>query len=621
MYTSKHPIFLNTHSNTIINLTRKLALGMVLFSGVSLHTACSPDESVGFSENNTSYSEHANSNPNTGSYAYDDVYSSEAQEVPPGMNSDRSEAITENVEVTYNDIEDASHDNQLTFAVDVDTASYTIARDYLNQGILPPKEVIRVEEFINFFDYTDAAPESLEENPFAVHLDAAKAPFAENHTLLRVGLKGFEVANEDRPETNLVFLVDTSGSMSSSIQMVRDSLGLLLDNLNPTDTIAIVTYAGNSKIALRPTQASNRETIISAMSSLTAGGSTNGADGINTAYDLAEDAFQEDGLNRVVLCTDGDFNVGVRGEELYNLIEEKRESGITLSVLGFGNRYNDTQMEQLADRGNGNYTFIDSIREAQRALVDRLTATLMVIAKDVKIQLEVNPTIVKAYRLLGYENRAIADEDFRNDAVDAGEIGAGHGVTALVELELYPQGERPSLEDIGAQVANEESPDIELATEDEDHSAATDHQNMEDEATGEINEGEVTETEVETESETEVEQALLIDPIFAQEDAPLAMLRLRHKTPDAGTEDEAMEQTHLISERDIREDAKRASKQLMFAAAVAEFAEILRDSPHVSSADFNAIIELANEGKVEGNEWMEEFITLVETAQGLYGMN
>ncbi|MAD60994.1 MAG: hypothetical protein CMH49_05705 [Myxococcales bacterium] len=632
MYTSKHPIFLNTHSNSIMNLTRKLTLGMVLFSGVSLHTACSPDESVGFSENSTSYSEQTTSNSrsnqnNTGPNAYDDGYSSEAQEVPPGMNSDRSEAITENVEVTYNDIEDASHDNQLTFAVDVDTASYTIARDYLNQGMLPPKEVIRVEEFINFFDYTDAAPESLEENPFAVHLDAAKAPFAQNHTLLRVGLKGFEVANEDRPETNLVFLVDTSGSMSSSIQMVRDSLGLLLDNLNPTDTIAIVTYAGNSKIALRPTQASNRETILNAMSSLTAGGSTNGADGINSAYDLAEDAFQEDGLNRVVLCTDGDFNVGVVGDELYDLIEEKRESGITLSVLGFGNRYNDTQMEQLADRGNGNYTFIDSLREAQRALVDRLTATLMVIAKDVKIQLEVNPTIVKAYRLLGYENRAIADEDFRNDSVDAGEIGAGHGVTALVELELYPQGERPSLEDIGAQVANEEGPNVELTTEDEDHSAATDGQEGEDEVSDEINENELTEaeteseTESEIESETEVEQTLFVDSIFAQEDAPLAMLRLRHKTPDAGTEDEAMEQTHLISERDIREDAKRASKQLMFAAAVAEFAEILRESPHVSSADFDAIIELANEGKVEGDEWMEEFITLVETAQSLYGMN
>ena len=619
MNISKHPIFLNSPSNTVLNLSRKLALGLVLFSGASLNTACSPEEMVESPESYATYNDLADPNYGytesaAGSAGYDDGLASTGEQNNPGLAADNSEAIIEGVEVTYNDIEDASRDNQLTFAVDVDTASYTIARDYLNRGQLPPKEVIRVEEFINFFDYADAAPEDLEESPFAVHLDAAKAPFAENQTLLRVGLKGFEVADEDRPETNLVFLVDTSGSMRSSIRLVTDSLGLLLDSLNPTDTIAIVTYAGSSEIALRPTQASDRETIINAMSRLSAGGSTNGAGGINTAYDLAEDAFQEDGLNRVVLCTDGDFNVGVTGDDLYELIEEKRESGITLSVLGFGNRYNDTQMEQLANRGNGNYSFIDSLREAQRALVDRLTATLMVIAKDVKVQLEVNPTLVKAYRLLGYENRAIADEDFRNDSVDAGEIGAGHGVTALVELDLYPQGERPSLEDIGAIIAGTEDLNTEASNEAESNEMTSDAE------TGTTNDSE-TETETETETEIETEQALVVDPIFAQEDAPLAMLRLRHKTPESGAEDEASEQTHIISERDIREDAKRASKQLMFAAAVAEFAEILRESPYVSNADFDAIIELANEGKIEGDEWMEEFITLVETAQSLYDMN
>lgn len=638
MKTSQHPIFLNNTPHSVLNLTRKLAMGLVLFSGASLNTACSPDDSmdssVAYEQGETARLSDPNANyseSQAGSdYAGAD-YDNSISAPEPNFADEQSEAITDDVEVTYNDIEDASRDNQLTFAVDVDTASYTIARDYLTQGMLPPKEVIRVEEFINFFDYADAAPENLEETPFAVHLDAAKAPFAENHTLLRVGLKGFEVANEDRPATNLVFLVDTSGSMRSSIQLVTDSLGLLLDNLNPTDTIAIVTYAGSSEVALRPTQASDRETIINAMARLSAGGSTNGAGGINTAYELAEEAFNEDGLNRVVLCTDGDFNVGVTGENLYQLIEEKRESGITLSVLGFGRRYNDTQMEQLADRGNGNYTFIDSLREAQRALVDRLTATLMVIAKDVKVQLEVNPMIVKTYRLLGYENRAIADEDFRNDSVDAGEIGAGHGVTALVELELYPQGERPSLEDINARVASAEDlepqeseeataeTETEMETETEASMNADGDMATDAEASAEMETGVEAETEVET--ETEVEQELVIDPIFAEADAPLAMLRLRHKTPEAGAEDAAMEQTHVISERDIREEAKRASKQLMFAAAVAEFAEILRESPYVASADFEAIIELANEGKIEGDEWMEEFITLVETAQGLYGMN
>jgi Ca-activated chloride channel family protein len=266
-----------------------------------------------------------------------------SSQVLPGV--PEGEAITDQVEVTYNQEEDASIDNLLTFAVDVDTASYTIARSYLLGQQLPPKEVIRVEEFINFFDYQDEAPTTLKDSPFAVVMDAAKAPFAENRTLLRIGIKGYEVPNTERPDTNLVFLIDTSGSMSSSIDLVRESLGLLLDNLNPQDSIAIVTYAGNSKIALSPTPVSERSRIINAMNRLSSGGGTNGAGGIITAYRLAEESFKEDGLNRVVLCTDGDFNVGVTGQALYDLIEEKREGGVTLSVLGFGMRYNDSQME------------------------------------------------------------------------------------------------------------------------------------------------------------------------------------------------------------------------------------------------------------------------------------
>lgn len=372
-------------------MLRRAAVGISFASALAL-SACSVDEmgaEMGADESSRNDIYSSPSSPST-SDRYNDYYGEAAGE--SAGESLPGEAITDQVEVTYNQEEDASRDNQLTFAVDVDTASYTIARSYLQSGSLPPKEVIRVEEFINFFDYRDEAPQTLKESPFEVHLDASKAPFAENRTLLRIGLKGYEVADEDRPPTNLVFLIDTSGSMSASIQLVRDSLGLLLDNLNPTDTIALVTYAGSSSVALRPTPASSRSLILEAMDVLQAGGVTNGAGGINSAYDLAEEAFQEDGINRVVLCTDGDFNVGVTGQALYELIEEKRESGITLSVLGFGRRYNDTQMEQLADRGNGNYSFIDSLREAQRALVDRITATLMVIAKDVKVQLEVNPT-------------------------------------------------------------------------------------------------------------------------------------------------------------------------------------------------------------------------------------
>ena len=605
MNKSTHPIFL-TQSHPIKSLLARATLGMTLASAFSMTIGCNS------SDMDSEFSESRHSGHQAPYYDVSAAGGEYLDESEMNTGDDPSQAIVDQAEVQYNAEEDASLDNQLTFAVDVDTASYTIARTYLQNGQLPPKEVIRVEEFINFFDYQDAAPEDLEASPFAVHLDAAKSPFGSDKTLLRVGLKGFEVANEDRPPTNLVFLIDTSGSMGSSIDLVKDSLGLLLDNLNMSDTIAIVTYAGNSQIALTPTSVSQRDDILNAMGRLQAGGSTNGADGIITAYELAQNAFKDGGLNRVVLCTDGDFNVGVTGEGLYELIEEKREGGITLSVLGFGGRYNDTQMEQLADRGNGNYTFIDSLREAQRALVDRLTATLMVIAKDVKVQLEVNPTIVKTYRLLGYENRAIADEDFRNDSVDAGEIGAGHGVTALVELELFEAEDRPTLEEIGATIYDSSSTETEIDT------------NTESDPEAEADPEADPETEIDTNAEADPEtdpediQGIVVDAAFATENAPLALLRLRHKTPDATAEDTALEQVQVISEEDIRNDAKQASKQLIFSAAVAEFAEILRESPYVAEADFDAIIELAEEGKVAGDEWMEEFIELVQIAKGLY---
>ena len=599
-----HPIFTQAHATRL--MIRKLTLGLSLVSGLALSTGCSEDS--------TDYSASYNSGPSLSAPATSDSYDVDwyGNEMAGGEMSagDPSSpgAIVDDVELTYNAEEIAAEDNKLTFAVDVDTASYTIARSYLERDELPPKQVIRVEEFINFFDYQDAPPESLEESPFAVHLDAAKSPFGAGKTLLRIGIKGFEVADADRPATNLVFLIDTSGSMGDSIDLVRQSLGLLLDSLNPTDTIALVTYAGNSRIALRPTPASDREQILSAMRSLTTGGSTNGAGGINSAYTLAEDAFKSGGLNRVVLCTDGDFNVGVTGSDLYDLIEEKRESGITLSVLGFGGRYNDAQMEQLADRGNGNYTFIDSLREAERALVDRLTATLMVIAKDVKVQLEVNPTLVKTYRLLGYENRAIADQDFRNDQVDAGEIGAGHTVTALVELELYPEGERPSLQELNVQLEGEVSDQADLAVEPEGE--------VDPEAAPEETSEEGVDPQAEVEEVTPEERApLVIDPIFGSEEAPLALLRLRNKTPEASAEDPAVERVHVINESDIRSDAKQASAALRFSAAVAEFAEILRESPYVEEIDFDLIIELAENARVEDDHWASEFIDLVRVAK------
>lgn len=333
---------------------------------------------------------------------------------------------------------DAREDSQVTFSVDVDTGSYTLARNSLEQGAMPTADGVRVEEFVNFFDYRDAPPADLS-TPFAIHTEAGPSPFGEGMHLLRVALKGYDVNPAERPAANLVFLVDVSGSMNApnKLGLVKYSLRRLTETLRPDDTIGLAVYAGNAGVVLDPTPVSDAETIIAALDQLSAGGSTHGSAGIQAAYGLAEQAFKPNGVNRVILCSDGDFNVGVTGTALYDLIEEKREGGVSLSVFGFGRgNYNDRDMEQMADRGNGNYAFIDKQAEAERVLVKGVTGTLLTIAKDVKIQVDINADLVGRYRLVGYENRDIADDDFRNDAVDAGEIGSGHTVTAFIEAEL-----------------------------------------------------------------------------------------------------------------------------------------------------------------------------------------
>ncbi len=333
---------------------------------------------------------------------------------------------------------DPNEDPLATFAIDVDTASYTLMRSDVEAGRLPTKEGVRVEEYVNYFDYRDRPP-SEDTNPFAIHTEIAPSPFGEELHLLRVALKGYEIVAEERKHSNLVFLVDVSGSMNTvgKLGLVREGLTRLTHSLSPDDTIGIVTYAGADRIALRPTPVRSIELIKEAIDTLSAAGSTNGEAGIRTAYRLAEEAMRPDGINRVILCSDGDFNVGVTGAPLITLIDDFRERGIGLSVFGFGRgNYNDSQMEQLADHGNGNYAFIDDTREVQRVMVDNINGTLQTIAKDVKIQVEFEPNLITRYRLIGYENRDIADQDFRDDGVDAGEIGAGHTVTAFFELEL-----------------------------------------------------------------------------------------------------------------------------------------------------------------------------------------
>lgn len=333
-----------------------------------------------------------------------------------------------------NPVKLVAEDPVSTFSIDVDTASYAWMRRSLREGALPDPASVRTEELINYFPYDYAAPASAE-GPFAVTATVMDAPWAEGRKLLQVGLRGYAPA--ERPRAHLTFLVDTSGSMEGPdrLPLLINSLRLLLDGLSPEDTVAIVTYAGSSTVALEPTKVEEKGAILDALEALTAGGGTAGAAGIETAYRLAERSFEEGAVNRVILATDGDFNIGTSSDEgIEKLIERKRESGVFLSVLGFGrDNFNDALMQTLAEAGNGQAAYIDTLGEARKALVDELQA-MTPIAKDVKIQVEFNPALVSDYRLIGYESRALAREDFNNDKVDAGEVGAGHRVTAIYEF-------------------------------------------------------------------------------------------------------------------------------------------------------------------------------------------
>lgn len=323
-----------------------------------------------------------------------------------------------------------------TFSIDVDTASYSNVRRFLNDGERPPAEAVRLEELVNYFTYDEAPPQ--DGKPFSVKVDLTSAPWKPEHRLTRIVLKGKEIAAGQRPASNLVFLVDVSGSMADAnkLPLVQQSLRLLTEQLTENDRVSLVTYAGSTSVVLPSTNGQEKAKIRSAIDSLNSKGSTNGAGGLNLAYQQAAANFIKDGVNRVILATDGDFNVGISShEELLTLIQAKAESGIFLSMLGYGTgNLKDDTMELLADKGNGNYAYIDSIIEARKALVEQMSGTLVTIAKDVKIQIEFNPAVVQSWRLLGYENRLLAKEDFNDDKKDAGEIGAGHQVTALYEI-------------------------------------------------------------------------------------------------------------------------------------------------------------------------------------------
>ena len=363
------------------------------------------------------------------------------------FNTESYDVITENEFV-------ASLSNpKSTFSIDVDTASYSNVRRMINDGKAPTKDAVRIEELVNYFNYQYEGPQG-SDRPFSVHTDLGKCPWNEKHQLVRIALKGKTMPKRERPNCNLVFLLDVSGSMNSprKLPLVKQAMGMLVENLEEADRISIVVYAGASGVVLPSTSASNPDAILSAMDRLKAGGSTNGGAGIDLAYQIAAKNFIEGGVNRVILCTDGDFNVGTTNRgSLKDLIAQKAKANISLSVLGFGTgNLKDDTMETLADRGDGNYAYIDSQLEARKALVDQLSGTLITIAKDVKIQVDFNPARIGSYRLIGYENRMLENEDFEDDKKDAGEIGAGHTVTAL--YEVVPAGEdSPARTDSGSE--------------------------------------------------------------------------------------------------------------------------------------------------------------------------
>lgn len=450
-----------------------------------------------------------------------------------------------------------------TFSIDVDRASYSNLRRFLTQGQRPPVDAIRVEEMINYFAYD--YPDATGEHPFSVTTDVMPAPWNQDHRLVRIGVQGRRIDMSEAPASNLVFLLDVSGSMASpdKLPLLKQAFRMLVAELRPQDRVAIVVYAGAAGLVLPSTAGNDKETILDALSELEAGGSTAGGAGIRLAYDIAQQNFIDGGNNRIVLATDGDFNIGASSDsEMVRLIERKRESGTFLTVLGFGTgNLKDSKMEQIADHGNGNYAYIDSALEAKKVLVTEMGGTLLTIAKDVKIQAEFNPQHVAEYRLVGYENRLLANEDFNNDAKDAGELGAGHSVTVL--YEVVPVG-----------VSSGEG------------------------AVDPLRYGQPAAQTSEDASE------------FSDE---MMFVKLRYKAPDG---DRSTLLTHSVAATDRAESMR--SRDLGFVAAVAGFGMLLRESPHAGNLSLDDVLELARAGVGQDAEgYRSEFVRLVERAQTL----
>lgn len=498
----------------------------------------------------------------------------EAPQIPQSRtNTERYTAIQENSFLTV------ASEPLSTFSIDVDTASYANVRRCLNQGSLPPPDAVRLEELINYFPYHYEAPAKDAEHPFSVQVDLAESPWTPEHRIARIGIKGKDIGLERVP-ANFVFLVDVSGSMSddNKLPLVKRSLLMLTEQLEDNDRVALVTYAGESGVALESTVGKERAKITAAIFAMNSGGSTNGESGIELAYAEAQKHFIKEGINRVILCTDGDFNVGISSPEaLEKLIKQKAEGGVFLSVLGYGQgNLQDRTMETLADKGNGNYAYIDSLSEARKVLVEQMHGTLVTIAKDVKIQVEFNPSVVRAYRLLGYDNRVLAAQDFNNDRKDAGEIGAGHTVTALYEIvtvDAPMPNDRPLVDDLKYQPKDKKKLPAMVA-----RAPLEKLEGINDE---------------------------------------LMTVKLRYKAPDGD-----LSKLIEVPVKDAKTKTKMQDtpKDFQFAAAVTGFGLLLRDSEHKGSLTWEQVRKLAIAGKGEDPlGYRGEFIQLIDKANGLGG--
>ncbi len=462
-------------------------------------------------------------------------------------------------ELIENGVKLVSENPLSTFSIDVDTGSYSLVRKYLSQGQLPPANAVRSEELINYFRYHFARPEQAD-RPFAITTEITQTPWNQHTQLLQIGVQGYQQQDRPRPAANLVFLIDVSGSMQAEdkLPLLKNAFRLLVKQLTAADRITLVVYAGASGVVLEPTAGNQQADILNALAQLSAGGSTHGSAGIEQAYAMARQSYIKNGINRVILATDGDFNVGtVSHEALLNLIERQKRDGISLTTLGFGSgNYNDKLMEQLADHGDGNYAYIDNLAEARKVLVEQMNATLEIIARDVKIQIEWNPQLVYEYRLIGYENRLLKREDFNNDKVDAGDIGAGHTVTALYEITLN-------------QDAVKRIPQLRYQT-----------------TTASLDKAD-----------------------------ELATINFRYKKP-------GQEKSQLISQviqrSQIQPELSKASDDLRFAAAVAAYAEQLRGGDHLHEFGYENILQLARSARgADEAGYRSAFLSLVALAQSL----